>query len=109
MRRGEVWTVAGGRGYANKPRPAVIVQDNAFAHLPSITICPISSSFTHLPPSRIVLEPTAENGLLNRSAVLTDKITTLEQDRVGKHIGKLSDEDMSEIGLALSIFLGLAE
>ena len=41
--------------------------------------------------------------------MLTDKITTLEQDRVGKHIGKLSDEDMSEIGLALSIFLGLAE
>jgi mRNA interferase MazF len=30
MRRGDIWTVAGGRDYAGKPRPAVIIQDNHF-------------------------------------------------------------------------------
>jgi len=28
MRRGEIWTVAGGKDYAGKPRPAVILQDD---------------------------------------------------------------------------------
>jgi mRNA interferase MazF len=28
MRRGEIWTVAGGAAYAGKPRPAVIIQDD---------------------------------------------------------------------------------
>ena len=31
MNRGEIWTVAGVPAYAGKPRPAVIVQDDAFA------------------------------------------------------------------------------
>ena len=30
MRRGEVWTAAGGKDYAGKPRPIVIVQDDRF-------------------------------------------------------------------------------
>lgn len=30
MKRGEVWTVAGGAASAGKPRPAVIVQDDRF-------------------------------------------------------------------------------
>ena len=29
MKRGEIWTMAGGSGYASKPRPVVIVQDDA--------------------------------------------------------------------------------
>ena len=30
MRRGEVWTAAGGPGYAGKPRPVVVIQDDRF-------------------------------------------------------------------------------
>ena len=43
MKRGEVWTVAGGPDYASKPRPAVILQDNAFDATASITLCPFTS------------------------------------------------------------------
>ena len=39
MRRGEVWTIAGGKDYAGKPRPAVIVQDDSFDATDSIAIC----------------------------------------------------------------------
>ncbi len=38
MKRGEVWTVSG-PGYAGKPRPAVIVQDDSFDATASVTIC----------------------------------------------------------------------
>jgi mRNA interferase MazF len=39
MRRGDIWTVAGGKDYAGKPRPAVIAQDDNFDATDSITIC----------------------------------------------------------------------
>jgi mRNA interferase MazF len=31
MKRGEIWSVAGGGDYTNKPRPVVIVQDDQFS------------------------------------------------------------------------------
>ena len=34
---GEVWTVAGGRGYAGRPRPKVIVRGDAFDASNSVT------------------------------------------------------------------------
>lgn len=37
MRRGEVWTAAGGKNYAGKPRPVLVVQDDRFDATDSIT------------------------------------------------------------------------
>jgi mRNA interferase MazF len=39
MRRGEIWTVAGGAADTGKPRPAVIVQDDRFDANDSIVVC----------------------------------------------------------------------
>ena len=39
MKRGEIRTVAGGKDYAGKPRPVVIIQDDSFDATNSITIC----------------------------------------------------------------------
>ena len=36
MRRGDIWTVAGGKDYAGKPRPVVVVQDDSFDATDSI-------------------------------------------------------------------------
>ena len=38
MKRGELWTTADGSGYASKPRPVVIVQDDAFTARDSVTV-----------------------------------------------------------------------
>ena len=46
MRRGEVWTVAGGGNYTGKPRTAVIVQDDSFDATASITICAFTTDPT---------------------------------------------------------------
>ncbi len=49
MKRGEIWTAAGGKDYAGKPRPVVIVQDDRFAGTDSITICAFTSDPTDAP------------------------------------------------------------
>ena len=46
MRRGEVWTVAGGAAYAGTPRPAVIIQDDRFDANDSIVVCPLTTDPT---------------------------------------------------------------
>jgi mRNA interferase MazF len=38
LKRGEIWTVAGAKAYAAKPRPAVILQDDRFDDLRRIAI-----------------------------------------------------------------------
>jgi mRNA interferase MazF len=43
VKRGEIWTVSGGRTYAGKPRPAVILQDDRFDATDSITLCPFTT------------------------------------------------------------------
>ena len=46
MRRGEIWTVSGGKDYAGKPRSVVILQDDSFDATNSITICAFTTDET---------------------------------------------------------------
>ena len=52
MKRGELWTVAGGI-YASKPRPAVIVQDDVFELTESVTVAPLTTTLTDAPLLRL--------------------------------------------------------
>jgi mRNA interferase MazF len=51
MKRGDIWTVAGGKDYAGKPRPVVIVQEDSFDATDSITICAFTTDETDAPCS----------------------------------------------------------
>ena len=108
MRRGEVWTAAGGKDYAGKPRPIVIVQDDRFDATSSITICAFTSDPTDAPLFRLVAEPSEANGLDAVSRLMVDKITTMPKAKLGKRIGRLAADDMVRLNRALMIFLGLA-
>jgi mRNA interferase MazF len=108
MKRGEVWTVAGGSDYAGKPRPAVIVQENAFDATASITICALTSDPTPAPLFRLLVEPNGENGLRAPCRLMVDKITTVAKARLGKRIGRLADDDVARLNRATLVFLGLA-
>jgi len=77
LKRGEIWIVAGGKDYAGKPRPAVIVQDDRFDATDSITICVITSDKSEAPLFRIVIQPSDQNGLTIISRLMVDKITTI--------------------------------
>lgn len=107
MRRGEIWTVSAG-GYAGKPRPAVIIQDDRFDATTSVTICAFTSDPTEAPLFRLPVEPGESNGLRSPSRLMVDKITTVARDKLGERIGRLDDEDMVRLNRAILVFLGLA-
>ena len=108
MKRGEIWTVAGGPAYTGKPRPAVIVQDDAFASRDSVTICPFTSDPTDLPLFRVPVEASATNGLQLTSRLMVDKLTTVPRSRLGEQIGHLADEELLRLNRSILVFLGLA-
>ena len=108
MRRGEVWTVSGGKDYAGKPRPVVIVQDDSFDATNSITICAFTTDPTDAPLFRLVVEPNERNGLRSTCRLMVDKITTVPKAKVGAQVGRLDDEDMVRLNQAITVFLGMA-
>jgi mRNA interferase MazF len=108
MRRGDIWTVSGGKDYAGKPRPVVIVQDDSFDATDSITICAFTTDPTDAPLFRLPVEPSERNGLRSLSRLMVDKITTVPKSKIGERIGRLDDEDVVRLNQAVMVFLGLA-
>jgi mRNA interferase MazF len=108
MRRGDIWTVAGGKDYAGKARPVVILQDDSFDGTESITICAFTTDDTDAPLFRLPVEPNERNGLRIPCHLMVDKVTTVPKSKVGAHIGHLDDEDILRLNRAVLVFLGLA-
>ena len=74
MERGDVWTCLY-EGYASKPRPVLIVQDNAVSgQFGSTVMCLITSFVSDDIPTRVRIEPSPANGLLKTSWIATEKI-----------------------------------
>jgi mRNA interferase MazF len=107
VKRGEIWSVAGGADYAGKPRPVVIVQDNRFSELLSVTICPFTTNPTSAPLFRLSIAPTESNGLAASCNLMVDKIMTVPKTKVGTRIGRLEDADLIRLNRAIVVFLGL--
>ncbi len=108
MRRGEIWTAAGGSGYVGKPRPIVIIQDDRFDSTASVTVCAFTTDPTEAPLLRLVVEPDDINGLRERSSLMVDKITTVPRAKLGQQLGRLGNDDMVRLGRAVMVFFGLA-
>ena len=108
MRRGEIWTAAAGSGYAGKPRPVVIIQDDRFDATSSVTVCALTTDPTEAPLIRLRVQPDSLNGLHDPSSLMVDKITTVPRSKLGAQMGRLADEDMVRLGRAVLVFLGLA-
>lgn len=107
MKRGEIWTVAGGAAYTAKPRPAVILQDDAYSGNDSVIVCPLTTDPTKAPTFRIPLTPTPENGLLVSCALMVDKVSAVPRTRLRQRVGSLDDAGMLQLGRTVAAFLGL--
>jgi mRNA interferase MazF len=105
--RGDIVTVAAGSGFGSKPRPAVIIQSDRFDEIATITLCLFTSTPIELPLIRVAVLPTAENGLSEMSWLMIDKLISVRRSKLGRHIGRLSSDDMAHLDRALLIFLGL--
>jgi mRNA interferase MazF len=108
MKRGEIWTLAGGKDYAGKPRPVVILQDDRFDATASVTICAFTTDPTEAPLIRLLVEPSEINELRAVSRLMVDKITTVPRLKIGAHIGRLEASDVVRLNRAVLVFLGLA-
>ena len=108
MKRGEIWTIAGGADHMGKPRPAVIVQDDAFDATASLTVCAFTSDPSDAPLFRLLVTPSEINGLAAPSRMMVDKITTAPKSKFGAKVGRLANEDMLRLDRVMLAFLGLA-
>ena len=106
MRRGDLVTVAL-HGDQGEPRPALVVQSDRFAALPSVTVLPITGTLIDAPLLRVAVEPTEQNGLAKRSHIMVDKPQTPARGKVGPVIGHLDDATMVMVNRVLAVFLGL--
>ena len=105
MRRGDIITVAGGV-YADKPRPALIVQDDRFDVTASLTVCPFTTAEVDAPLLRVPVTADERNGLDEDCFLMVDKITTVRRSIVRTVVGRLEARMLIEFERRLLVFLG---
>ena len=107
MRRGQFVVVATSGDYG-KPRPALVVQSELFAELPSVVICPLTTTLRNdADQFRLEVEPSERNGLREVSQIAIDKITVIPIAKVGRAIGEADDALLLRFNRALALFLSI--
>jgi mRNA interferase MazF len=108
MKRGELWTVAGGV-YSSKPRPALVIQDDRYDGTTSVTVLPLTTTPVDAPLLRIAVQPSGTTGVRQTSYIMIDKLTTVRRTSVEARVGRLLAAHLLEVERALLAFLGLAD
>ncbi len=109
MKRGELYLAAAGSGYVGKPRPVLIVQDDAFANLDSVVVCPLSSASPLREPLRIGLPADELTGLDFHSVVMVDKVSAVPRSKIGPRIGVVDSAVLRAVTRGLATVLGFAQ
>jgi mRNA interferase MazF len=110
-RRGEIYIAAfdpvvgseqGGR------RPALIIQNDNGNEYSSIVIV---ATITSAPAKRVypidVVISAESSGLRPNSRVLLNQIKSIDKQRLGRFVGRLSDADMARVEAAIKLSLAL--
>ena len=108
-KRGDVVTVAAA-GVFGKPRPAVVVQSDAFPEQhASVVVCQMTSALENATEFRVTIEPSVANGLRSVSQIMADKPVTLRRERIGRRIGRLDEPEVARLNRALAFAMGLSD
>lgn len=107
VRRGDLITIAMAGDYG-KPRPALVIQDDAFSALESVAVLCVTSEMRDWTLFRITVEPTPANGLRRPSQVMINKPAAVPKARIGKRIGRIDQATMRAVEEAFVRFCGLA-
>ncbi|NHF64093.1 type II toxin-antitoxin system PemK/MazF family toxin [Microcella pacifica] len=89
-------------------RPAVVVQDELFDGLDSVTVCPLTSTLVDAPLLRLPIASTEVSGIETDSHIMIDKITTVRRTNVGSRVGEINPQQLVELERRLLVFLGIA-
>ena len=107
MQRGQFVTISASGDYG-RPRPALVVQNDFFAELPSVVVCPLTTTVRRdADLFRLAVDPSPANGLRQLSQIAVDKITVVPAAKVGEVIGKADDALLLRVNRALVLFLSI--
>jgi mRNA interferase MazF len=106
MHRGDLVTVAL-RGDAGKPRPALVIQSDVFADLPTVVVLPLTSTLLDLPLVRVTIEPLPATGLQQRSQVMISRPQFVPRVKLGRVIGSVDAATILEVTRRLAVLLGV--
>jgi mRNA interferase MazF len=107
--RGEIWRVRFDPiegSEIGKSRPAVVLQNDIGNRYAKTTIVAAFTARVKGLPTLIEVAPTRANGLRGSCAVNLSHIRTVSQSRLVGRIGRLEDEYLPKIEMALLISLG---
>ncbi len=106
IRRGDLVTIAVSGDYG-KPRPALVIQDDVFADLPSVAVLRLTSELHDRPPFRVTVQPTKANGLKTASQVIIDKPAAVPKSKLGRLIGRVDEATLQIVSAAFARFFGV--
>lgn len=100
MKQGEIWMAKLDPTMDSEQkgtRPVVIISGNAMNnHFGLVIICPISSKIKHFIGDLILL-PTMDNGLSEKSEVLVFQVRTLSKNRLIRKTGQITKKELSDL------------
>ena len=108
MKQGEIWNLyldpVAGKEQGGR-RPAVIISGNLLnKYLDVVIVCPLTSKIKNY-KGNLILEPNKENGLAQKSEVLTFHIRSVSKDRLSEKLGRISADDIDYIKATLKDIL----
>lgn len=106
IKRGDLVTIAVSGDYG-KPRPALVIQADAFDSIPSVTVAPLTSEIYDAPLFRVAVPAGAGAGLRKVSQVMVDKITTVPHPKIAQRIGSVEASTLHAVNRAIKGFLDL--
>jgi mRNA interferase MazF len=106
VKRGDLIPVVLSGAYG-RPRPALVIQSDLFARIPSVTILPVTTELRPIETFRIAVDPSQKNGLRARSQIMVDKAHTIPRDKAGVPFGELELRTLRAVDRSLAVFLGL--
>lgn len=89
-------------------RPAVILQDEAYAGTsPVVIVAPLTGAITASRfPGTVLVDPTPQNGLRTPSVVLVFQVRAIDRRKVREQIGALGAEPLAQIYKSLDQLTG---
>lgn len=100
MKQGEIWMAKLDPTLDSEQkgtRPVVIISGNAMNnHFGLVIICPISSRIKHFIGDLILL-PTVDNGLSEKSEVLVFQVRTISKKRLIHKTGQITENELSDL------------
>ena len=84
------------------------VQNELLAELPSVVICPLTTTLRDdADQFRLEVAPSERNGLREVSQIAIDKITVIPVAKTGGVIGEADDALLLRVNRALALFLSI--